>query len=149
MFKYRRVVQLAAERGRTMHDLAAAVEANPGTVKRWMTGAAMPSPSFLARLAKVLKVPASTLYEVPEENRNLAYYRTLAGYSLAQLGPKLSISHVHLGRIETGAAAMPAHLVGRLQRYLELDDATMASAMERSRYAGILGTPSAIGLLSA
>lgn len=149
MFKYRRVVQLATQHGYDVHDLAAAVEANPGTVKRWMNGAAMPSPSFLARLAKVLEVPASTLYEVPEDNRNLAYYRALAGYSLAQLGPKLSISPVHLGRIETGAAAMPAHLVDRLQRHLKLDDSTMTVAIERSRYASVVRTPSAVALLSA
>ncbi|SLH38753.1 helix-turn-helix transcriptional regulator [Mycobacteroides abscessus] len=135
MFKNHRMGELADRLGYGNVELAETMGVDRGTIKRWLAGRATPSPSFLAQLADVLKVPAQELYEVPEANRNLAYYRVLAGYSLAQLAPDLGISPMHLGRIESGVAPVPNHLLDLLQRRLKLDDLTMSDAMDRSRQA--------------
>lgn len=132
VFKHRKLARLAKSKSLNNRNLAELVEANQVTVARWIKGEAVPSPSFIARLAHVLEVPPSELYEVTEAARGLAYYRVIAGYSLAKLAPKVGTSPVHLGRMEAGYSAIPAHVRQRLQELLDLDDETMKNAMPDS-----------------
>jgi ribosome-binding protein aMBF1 (putative translation factor) len=129
VFKHRTLARLVERKGLNNRDLAALVHANQGTVARWIKGDALPSPSFIARLAEVLAVEPSDLYRVAEAARGLAYYRVIAGYSLAHLAPKVGTSPVHLGRMEAGYSAIPDHVRQRLQEVLGLDDQTMKGAM--------------------
>lgn len=132
VFKHRTLARLAERKNLNNRSLAELVEANQGTVARWIKGEAVPSPSFIARLARVLDIPPGDLYQVAEAARGLAYYRVIAGYSLAQLAPKVGTSPVHLGRMEAGYSAIPEHIRHRLQELLELDDETMKNAMPDS-----------------
>jgi transcriptional regulator with XRE-family HTH domain len=133
VFKFRRMQELAKKRGLSNRSLAAAVKANQGTVGRWVKGEAAPSPKFIARLAEVLEVAPSELYEVSETERNLAYYRVLAGYSLAQLAPLIGTSPVHLGRMEGGRSSIPPKVHDKLKEHLNLDEDKMAKAIRRSQ----------------
>lgn len=132
VFKYRTMTALAEAKGLDNRGLAAKVKANHITVSRWAKGEAVPSPSFINRLARVLEVPPAELYQVTETARDLRYYRVLAGYSLAQLAPNVGTSAVHLGRMEAGHSAIPEYVHGKLQEFLELDDETMSRAVRRS-----------------
>lgn len=129
VFKHRTLARLVERKSLNNRNLAELVDANQVTVARWIKGEAVPSPSFIARLAHVLEVPPSELYQVAEAARGLAYYRVIAGYSLAKLAPKVGTSPVHLGRMEAGHSAIPEHVRQRLQELLELDDETMKNAM--------------------
>lgn len=133
VFKHRTLARLVERKKLNNRNLAELVDANQVTVARWIKGEAVPSPSFIARLAHVLEVPPSELYQVAESARGLAYYRVIAGYSLAKLAPKVGTSPVHLGRMEAGYSAIPEHVRQRLQELLELDDETMKTAMPGSR----------------
>lgn len=134
VFKHDRMLQLAKKRGLTNKDLAEAVQVNQGTVGRWAKGEAAPSPRFIARLAEVLKVSPSQLYVVAaESDRNLAYYRVLAGYSLAQLAPKLDTSSVHLNRMEAGRSPVPEKIVIQLCELLNLTEDQLHRAIRRSQ----------------
>jgi transcriptional regulator with XRE-family HTH domain len=133
VFKHRKMQTIAKKRGLTNRSIAAAVHANQGTVGRWAKGEAAPSPKFIARLAKVLEVDPSELYVVSETDRNLAYYRVLAGFSLAQLAPLIGTSPVHLGRMESGRSSIPAKVLDKLRELLNLDDDKMAKAILRSQ----------------
>lgn len=133
VFKYRKMQDLAKKQGLTNRSLAAAVHVNQGTVSRWAKGEAAPSPKFIARLADVLGVDPSELYVVTETARNLAYYRVLAGYSLAQLAPLIGASPVHLGRMEAGRSSIPPLVRDRLKEHLNLDEERLAKAIRRSQ----------------
>jgi transcriptional regulator with XRE-family HTH domain len=133
VFDYEKVANLFGTKGLTNRAVAEAVGANQITVARWAKGEAVPSPSFIARLAEALEVPPAELYKLKEAARGLAYYRVLAGYSLAQLAPKVGTSPVHLGRMEAGHSAIPDHVYERLQALLDLDDDTMQRAVQRSQ----------------
>lgn len=132
-FKYRKMQTLAKQRGLTNRSIAKAVQANQGTVGRWAKGDAAPSPKFIARLAELLEVDPSELYVVTETERNLSYYRVLAGYSLAQLAPLLGTSPVHLGRMEAGRSAISPATLDKLRQHLNLDEDKMAKAVLRSQ----------------
>ena len=110
VFKHRTLARLAERKNLNNRSLAELVEANQGTVARWIKGEAVPSPSFIARLARVLDIPPGDLYQVAEAARGLAYYRVIAGYSLAQLAPKVGTSPVHLGRMEAGYSLSLIHI---------------------------------------
>jgi transcriptional regulator with XRE-family HTH domain len=133
VFKYRKMQDLAKKQGLTNRSLAAAVHVNQGTVSRWAKGEAAPSPKFIARLAEVLGVDPSELYVVTETARNLAYYRVLAGYSLAQLAPLIGASPVHLGRMEAGRSSIPPQVRDKLKQHLNLDEERLAKAIRRSQ----------------
>lgn len=133
VFKYRKMQDLAKKQGLTNRSLAAAVHVNQGTVSRWAKGEAAPSPKFIARLAEVLGVDPSELYVVTETARNLAYYRILAGYSLAQLAPLIGASPVHLGRMEAGRSSIPPQVRDKLKEHLNLDEELLAKAIRRSQ----------------
>lgn len=133
VFKYRKMQDLAKKQGLTNRSLAAAVHVNQGTVSRWAKGEAAPSPKFIARLAEVLGVDPSELYVVTETARNLAYYRVLAGYSLAQLAPLIGASPVHLGRMEAGRSSIPPQVRDKLKEHLNLDEELLAKAIRRSQ----------------
>ncbi|MBY6388568.1 XRE family transcriptional regulator [Rhodococcus erythropolis] len=133
VFKYRKMQDLAKKQGLTNRSLAAAVHVNQGTVSRWAKGEAAPSPKFIARLAEVLGVDPSELYVVTETARNLAYYRVLAGYSLAQLAPLIGASPVHLGRMEAGRSSIPPQVRNKLKEHLNLDEELLAKAIRRSQ----------------
>lgn len=129
VFKHHTLARLVEHKSLNTRNLAELVGANPVTVARWIRGAGVPSPSFIARLADVLEVPPSDLYQVTEAASGLAYYRVIAGYSLAQLAPKVGTSPVHLGRMEAGHSAIPERVRERLQELLGLDDVTMEGAI--------------------
>ncbi|GAT01883.1 MULTISPECIES: helix-turn-helix domain-containing protein [Mycolicibacterium] len=133
VFKYRKMQELAKKQGLSNRSLAAAVKVNQGTVTRWAKGEAAPSPKSIARLATLLGVDPSELYVVTETARNLAYYRVLAGYSLAQLAPLVGTSPVHLGRMESGRSSIPPHMRDKLKEYLNLDEERLAKAIRRSQ----------------
>ncbi|RFZ63223.1 helix-turn-helix protein [Mycobacterium marinum] len=133
VFKYRKMSDLAKKQGMSNRSLAAAVHVNQGTVTRWAKGEAAPSPKYIARLAEVLGVDPSELYVVTETARNLAYYRVLAGYSLAQLAPLIGTSPVHLGRMEAGRSSIPPHVRDKLKERLNLDEEQLAKAVRRCR----------------
>ncbi|RFZ07566.1 helix-turn-helix protein [Mycobacterium marinum] len=133
VFKYRKMSDLAKKQGMSNRSLAAAVHVNQGTVTRWAKGEAAPSPKYIARLAEVLGVDPSELYVVTETARNLAYYRVLAGYSLAQLAPLIGTSPVHLGRMEAGHSSIPPHVRDKLKERLNLDEEQLAKAVRRCR----------------
>ncbi|MEX7470674.1 MULTISPECIES: helix-turn-helix transcriptional regulator [Mycobacteriaceae] len=133
VFKYRKMQQLAKKQGLTNRSLAAAVHVNQGTVSRWAKGEAAPSPKFIARLAEVLGVDPSELYVVNEAARNLAYYRVLAGYSLAQLAPLIGASPVHLGRMEAGRSSIPPQVRDKLKEHLNLDEELLANVIRRTQ----------------
>jgi transcriptional regulator with XRE-family HTH domain len=133
VFDYEKMASLFESKGLTNRAVAEVVGANQITVARWAKGEAVPSPSFIARLAEALEVDPAQLYKLKEAARGLAYYRVLAGYSLAQLAPKVGTSPVHLGRMEAGHSAIPDHVRERLQTLLDLDDDTMERAVHRSR----------------
>jgi transcriptional regulator with XRE-family HTH domain len=141
VFKHRTLARLVERKSLNNRTLADLVEANQGTVARWIKGEAVPSPSFIARLANVLEVPPGELYQVAETARGLAYYRVIAGYSLAQLAPKVGTSPVHLGRMEAGYSAIPEPVRQRLQELLDLDDETMTRAMPDSHGNPAQGRP--------
>ncbi|GAT10386.1 helix-turn-helix transcriptional regulator [Mycolicibacterium novocastrense] len=133
VFKYRKMQDLAKKQGLTNRALAAAVDVNQGTVTRWVKGEAAPSPKYIARLAELLGVEASELYVVTETARNLAYYRILAGYSLAQLAPLIGTSPVHLGRMEAGRSSIPPQVRDKLKEHLNIDEDRLAKAIRRSQ----------------
>lgn len=133
VFNFRRMQELAKKHGLSNRSLAAAVNANQGTVGRWVKGEVTPSPKFIARLAEALEVAPSDLYEVSETERNLAYFRVLAGYSLAQLAPLIGTSPVHLGRMEGGRSSIPPRVHDKLREHLNLDEDRMAKAVRRSQ----------------
>lgn len=133
VFKYRRMQELAKKRGLTNRSLAAAVKVNQGTVGRWAKGEAAPSPKFIARLADVLQVAPSELYVVPETERNLSYYRVIAGYSLAQLAPLLDTSPVHLGRMEAGRSSIPPRVLDKLKELLNVNEDLLDKAVRRAQ----------------
>lgn len=120
IFKYRRMQELVEKKGLTTRALAAAVDADRVTVRRWAAGEAEPSPRFLVRLAEALGVQPRELYTPRTGRPVLAYYRVLAGYSLAQLAPLLGTSPVHLGRMESGHAAILPHVLEGLTEHLGL-----------------------------
>jgi len=132
-FDGRRIQELVAERGLTNVAVAAGVGAAKCSVTRWIQGQAVPEPKFLVGLARVLKVEPGDLYRVAPDRRDLTYYRIVAGYSLAQLGPLAGTSAVHLGRMEAGRRPIPEHLVPRLSELLDLDAEAFTAAVARIR----------------
>jgi transcriptional regulator with XRE-family HTH domain len=125
--------ELLRKNGFTNVFVADQISANKASVTRWIQGHAAPAPKFLVRLANVLNVDPGALYVVDPEQRGLAYYRVMAGYSLAQLAPLLGTSAVHLGRIESGQRPLPESLADRLRAHLKIDAATFTAALQRTR----------------
>lgn len=132
VFRYRKMQDLVKKQGLSNKSLAAAVHVNQGTVSRWAKGEAAPSPKFIARLAEVLQVDPSELYVATKTARNLAYYRVLAGYSLAQLAPLIGASPQHLGRMEAGRSSIPPQVRDKLKQHLNLDEELLAKAIRQS-----------------
>jgi len=133
VFKYRKMIELAKKKNLGSSAIAERVGANQGTVNRWAKGVAVPSPTFIRRLADVLEVEPSELYKVAPKDQGLAYYRVLAGYSLAQLAPLVDISPVHLGRMETGNSAIPPRVCEALCTHLNIDAETIERAVRLQR----------------
>lgn len=133
VFKHRTMTRLVKAQGLTNRSLAERVGANQSTVRRWANGDVVPSPKFIWRLADALGAATSELYQVTETGRDLAYYRVLAGYSLAQLAGKIGICSMHLGRMEAGHSPIPDYHHEPLRELLALDEETMERAVRRSQ----------------
>lgn len=116
MFAHERFVELLAEAGYSEIDFARIIGRSQPTVNRWGTGVGSPDPSSLKSIATALKVPPSRLWVVPPRKRNLAYYRTLAGYQTAAAARELGISPMQLWRIEKGKAKLDQDRVPQMAK---------------------------------
>ena len=62
MKRNQRLADSIRQSGRTVDDLAAAIETNPKTVERWVTTGRVPHPNSREKMAALLGVPAALLW---------------------------------------------------------------------------------------
>lgn len=130
-------LRAARERaGLTQHQLARRVGVAGGErVSRWELGTSGPQPELLARVAKVLKMPAIALLDVDEERPDLHALRYAAGLSVGELAMLVPVSKTTYRRWETGRwERQPGERhIAALATALRVSAKTVLAAFEQTR----------------
>jgi hypothetical protein len=98
MKRNQRLHDAIRQSGRTVEDLAQAIETNPKTVERWVTTGRVPHPNSRERLASLLGVPAALLWpETPAAMHGatelIGVYKTRSELSPATIGSLVNDAH--------------------------------------------------------
>lgn len=133
MFDLQATLAVVDHRGMDRATLAAAAGVDQGRLSKWLRGVETPGPSKLVALARALQVEPSLLFWVPDTERTIAYWRTIAGHSLVTLSEVVGISATQISRIERGRSQLSPTLAQKLSEALGVDVATLMEASERAR----------------
>ena len=127
-----RLVELRSDQGLSRSDLGRLAGVSYNSLLRWETGAAVPSPDLLARIATTLGVDVAALAAVREENRTLASWRTQSNLTQGDVATALGISCSTYSRLERGERPPTAADTNSLARLFDITTEQVRTSWERA-----------------
>lgn len=100
-FQVQRVIDECAEQGISKSELARRLGVHNSTVSHWLTDSS-PEPPLISRIADALNLKFEELYDVPESERGLIYYRVRKGLYAKDVAAAIGSSPAVVRFIEAG-----------------------------------------------
>ena len=121
-FKHEKLRRLRVQAGHTQAAMAERLGISAWSYQTWESGQHTPRPDRLVELVAILGCELTDLVDAPE---TLADYRTLAGYTQADLADKVGVSRVTVAQWEAGALPIAPKHHNTLTALLNVDVADL------------------------
>jgi transcriptional regulator with XRE-family HTH domain len=117
----------------TQEELAEAIGTFRQHLNGFEKGRITPSPAVVAALARILEVDPLELTIGTRRAPELSDLRERAGYSQVQLAEAIGMPRSSYSLLERGGLALHDDVTQRLAGLLQVDEATVAAAYQRTR----------------